>query len=114
MKYRVTVLPQATADIERNAKWWADHHSVEQAAHWLYTVRDQLETLRDFPASHPLSAENDEFPFEIRDKLVGLGSRRGYRAVFTIKDDVVFVLTVRAAAEDRLTPDDVAFESDQG
>ena len=51
--------------------------------------------------------ENDEFPYEIRDKLVGLGSRRRYRAVFTVKEAEVFVLAVRACEEDRLTPDDV-------
>lgn len=110
MKYRVTVLPQAKADVQRNAKWWADHHSADQAAHWLYTVRDQLNSLRTFPESHSLAAENDEFPYEIRDKLVGLGSRPGYRAVFTIKGDAVLVLTLRSGEQDRLTPDEVGFE----
>jgi hypothetical protein len=47
------------------------------------------------------------FPFEIRDKLVGLGSRPGFRAVFTIKDDTVYVLTVRRLAQDVIRPDDV-------
>ena len=62
-------------------------------------------------SSHPernsLSAENGEFPFQIRDKLLGLGSRRGYRAVFTIQDDAVYVLTVRRASQDVLQPDQV-------
>ena len=56
------------------------------------TVYGQIETLADFPESNGLSAENDEFPYEIRDKLLGLGSRPGYRAVFTIKADTVYVL----------------------
>ena len=60
-----------------------------------------------------LAAENDEFPYEIRDKLVGLGPRPGYRAVFTIKGDEVFVLTVRAAEQDRLTTDDVVSQVDR-
>ena len=110
MTFRVTVLPQARDDIDRNANWWAEHHSVEQALQWSDAVYDQLETLRDFPDRHPLSTENDEFPFEIREKLVGLGSRPGYRAVFTIKNDKVFILTLRAGEEDRLTTDDVVFD----
>lgn len=110
MSFRVTVLPQAKGDVKRNAKWWADHHSAERAARWLDTVETQLESLKDFPESHSLSAENDEFPYEIRDKLVGLGSRPRYRAVFTIKGDEVYVLTVQAAEQDRLTPDSVARE----
>jgi hypothetical protein len=59
---------------------------------WDDTVYVQIETLADFPESNGLSAENDEFPYEIRDKLLGLGSRLGYRAVFTIKADTVYVL----------------------
>jgi plasmid stabilization system protein ParE len=110
MSFRVVVLPRAESDIERNAKWWADHHSPEQATHWLFSVRDQLQTLQKFPESHSLSQENDEFDYEIRDKLVGLGSRPRYRAIFTIRGDEVFVLTVRAAEEDRLAPDDITFD----
>ncbi len=48
MTFRVIVLPKARSDIDRNA---------------------------DFPESNALSAENNDFPYEIRDKLVGLGSR---------------------------------------
>lgn len=107
MTFRVIILPQAQRDIDRNADWWANHHSVEQAVRWSDTVYDQIETLADFPASNGLSAENNEFPYEIRDKLVGLGSRPGYRAVFTIKDGTVYVLTVQRAAQDTLMPEQV-------
>lgn len=107
MKYRLIILPQATEDVRRNAEWWAHHHSSEQAARWLDAVESQLETIVDFPESHSLSAQNDDFPYEIREKLVGLGSRPGYRAVFTIKDDTVYVLTVQRAAQDTLRPDQV-------
>ena len=53
-------------------------------------MHEQLKTLADFPERHGLSAENDEFPYEIRDKLLGTGSRPSYRAVFTIRGDTVF------------------------
>ena len=51
-----------------------------------------------------MSAENQDFPYEIRDKLLGLGSRPSYRAVFTIKDDTVYVLTVRHSAQNVVRP----------
>ncbi len=114
MTFRLTILPRAHRDIDRNAEWWADHHSLQEGIVWADTIYDQIETLRDFPEAHALSAENAEFPYEIRDKLVGLGSRRRYRAVFTIKGDELFVLTVRAAEEDRMTPDDVDFDARMG
>ena len=28
MKFRVSILPQARRDIDRNADWWAEHHDV--------------------------------------------------------------------------------------
>ena len=107
MTFRVIVLPQARGDIDRNADWWAEHHSVEQALRWSDAIYDQIETLADFPESNSLSAENADFPYAIRDKLVGLGSRPTYRAVFTIKDDTVFVLTVRCSAQNVLRRTDV-------
>lgn len=107
MKYTVSILPQARRDIDRNAEWWAEHHSVDEAIRWSDTVYDQIATLAEFPQSHGLSAEREEFPYEIRDKLVGLGSRRGYRAIFTIKGDTVYVLAVRRAAQDVMRPGEV-------
>lgn len=80
----MTILPQAPDDIDRNTDWWADHYSVEQALRWTDTIYDHLETLRNFPESHSLAAENDEFPYEIREQLIGRGSRLGYRAIFTV------------------------------
>ena len=107
MKFRLTVTSRAHDDINRNADWWAAKHSLEQALKWADAVYDQLESVLQFPKSHSLSLENGEFPYEIRDKLVGLGSRPRYRAVFTVRGDEIFVLAVRAGQEDRLTPDDV-------
>lgn len=106
MKYTVSILPQAESDLERNARWWAEHHSVELAAKWLHEVRAQILSLSELPESKAVSPENGGFPYEIRDKLLGLGSRPSHRAVFTIRDDTVFVLTVRHAAQDRLRTDD--------
>ena len=94
MKFSVTVLPQARDDIDRHGDRWAGHHSVERSLRSSDAVYDQRETLRDFPDKHPLVSENNECPYEIREKLVGLRSRPGYRAAFTIKDQEVFILTL--------------------
>lgn len=107
MTFRVIILSQAHRDIDRNADWWAENHSVEQALRWSDAVYDQIATLAEFPERNGLSKENDEFPYPIRDKLIGLGSRPGYRAIFTVKDDTVYVLTVRRGAQDELRPSDI-------
>lgn len=107
MTYRVVILSRAACDIEANAKWWAEAHSVDQAISWFDAVHAQIKTLSDLPTRCALSIESDRFAFEIREKLVGLGSRPGYRAIFTIVDDTVFVLTVRRASQRELSPSDI-------
>ena len=107
MKFSVSVLPQARRDIDRNAKWWAEHHSIDEAVRWTEAIYDQIATLADFPESHGLSPENGDFPYEIRDILLGLGSRPSYRAIFTIRGETVYVLTVRRGAQDLAEPSDV-------
>lgn len=107
MTFHVRILPRAMDDIERNARWWAEHHAVEEGVGWFFAMHDQLHTLKDFPQSNPLSAENGEFPYEIRDKLLGLGSRPTHRAILTIKGNEVHVLTIRRAAQDIVTPEEL-------
>lgn len=105
--FRVVLLPRAEADIEANAQWWAAHHSLEQAIRWFEAIHEQLQSLAILPESNGLSAEAADFQYEIRDKLLGFGSRPSYRAVFTIKDDAVYVLTVRRGAQDVIRPNDL-------
>ncbi len=109
MKFRIVVLPRAQEDLLRNAEWWAKNQSSDKAAEWLDAVQEQLETIVNFPESHPISEESAEFPYPIRDRRVGLGSRPAFRAVFTIQGDTVFVLTVRRCTQDRLKPDGIDF-----
>ncbi len=45
MKFRVIVQPQAKEDIARNAIWWAENHSVDQAIRWAEVVEEQLTDL---------------------------------------------------------------------
>ncbi|MBA4031763.1 MAG: hypothetical protein C0478_12860 [Planctomyces sp.] len=74
---------------------------------WLDTVQSQLESIVHFPESHSLSAENGEFSFEIRDKLLGPGARPSHRAVFSIQGDTIHVLTVRSGSQNALHPGDI-------
>lgn len=102
MTFRVVVLPQAKADILRNARWWAANHSVDQALDWLSAVEGQLQKLDKNPERFGVSPENGIFKYEIRQMLVGLGNRKSYRAVYTLKESTVFVLTVRRGEEDTI------------
>lgn len=106
MSFWLNVTNQARDSITRNASWWVENDSLDEALKWYDSVYEQLNELLAFPESHGLAAENESFPYELREKLVG-GKKRTYRAIFAIVDTEVRVLTVRRAAQRAITPEDV-------
>lgn len=107
MRFRVSIKETAHEDIQRNALWWAEHHSVEQAIRWKDAIYRQIRTLETMPKRHPLAPENSKFRYDIDEKPVGLGSRPSYRAIYTIVESEVHVLTVRRAEQDSLDSSDM-------
>ena len=107
MRPSVRISLQAENDIRRNALWWAENHSIDEAIHWESVVRRQLLSIADAPESYGLSEENSFLPFEVHDSLVGTGKRGSYRAVFTFNREVVLVLRVIRASQGSLQPGDV-------
>jgi plasmid stabilization system protein ParE len=49
MNYGLVLTTRARADILRNAEWWAQNHSPDQAIAWFDSVYEQLESLRRMP-----------------------------------------------------------------
>ena len=109
MSFEFNITRQAQRDIDRNSIWWANQHSTEQATNRSNTVYDQLESIPESPLIHSISNENDQIQFELREKLVGLGSKPRYRALFMVKDNMVYVLSVRAAEQGAVSPDEIEF-----
>ena len=107
MSFWLNVTAKARDDITRNASWWAEHHSLDQALRWYDAIYEQLDTLLQFPERHAVAQENDEFDYEIREKPVGLGPRPTYRAIFTIAGSEIRVLAVHRASQDALRPEDL-------
>ena len=107
MKFELVVTPRARADILRNAIWWAENHSPDQAIAWFDAMYDQLETLRVMPERFPLAPENDLVDVDLHEMPLGVGNRPSYRAIFTVKVSEVHVLTVRRGAQGKLTPADL-------
>ena len=103
MKFQLRIKDEAQTNILRNAVWWSDHHSHLKAEEWIYAVYQQIDDLVSMPERHGLARENVEFPFDLRQKLVGLGPRPSYRVLFRIVGNYVEVLTFLAAEEDDWT-----------
>lgn len=105
---RTVILTQpAFDDLRRNARWWAEHRSLEQAERWYDGFLAKLDFLETDAERCSLARENPEFPFELRELLFGLGSRPTHRALFTIRPSTVVVLAIRHAAQDAVTPGDL-------
>lgn len=104
---KVVLTEQAQRDMQRAHDWWAEHKSAAQAARWYARFYKAIATLSSHPERWSLSFENDQFGYEIRDLLYGLGGRPTHRAVFTVGSDTIFVLTVRHLAQQELEVQDL-------
>lgn len=105
--HRVIVTSRAEREMQESALWWATNRSAEQASRWLHGLDQRLQSLAEAPTRCPLAAENGQFAYELRELHYGIGSHPTHRAVFTIAEDLVLVLTVRHAAQDTLRPSDL-------
>ncbi len=113
MSFRLHIHGEAHEDIHRNSLWWAKNHSLDQAITWEIAVYDQLAGLASLPERKPLAVENPSFPFDVREALIGLGSRPRYRAIFTIRDNVVHILAFLDSAQDKIRPGDLKNPGDE-
>ena len=108
MKYRVVLADRALVDIDRNARWWAKHRSVDQAIRWYEGILAAIYTLDTNPHQWPVARENEKFTYELRALHYGVRSQPTHRALFTIRDDgAVVVLSVRHAKQHDVAPDDL-------
>lgn len=99
--------PRVEAAIEAGFCWWSKYRSPQQAARWYNCFRDALESLSVNGGRLPLAAENDLFPFEVRQLNFGLGPKPTHRALFVIRPDMVYVIAIRHLAQQPLRPDDL-------
>jgi plasmid stabilization system protein ParE len=107
MTIRVVLTRRAESELEGAADWWAAYRSPSQAARWYAGFSDALASLSQKPERCPFAPENGRFPYEIRELYYGLGSRPTHRAVFTIRREMVLVLTIRHAAQTDLREEDL-------
>ena len=74
MTYTVITTERAAQEIEDSAAWCVENWSVEQADRWYQGIRAAISGLASSAESRPIAAENDSFPYEIRELHFGLGA----------------------------------------
>jgi plasmid stabilization system protein ParE len=93
MSYRVLIQPSAFQDIETAYRWMCNNISADIANQWYYELQDAIGSLQEFPNRCAKAPESEAIGREVRQLWVG--KRRGYRILFVVEQNTVFILHVR-------------------
>jgi plasmid stabilization system protein ParE len=103
MTYDVRVTDRAERQLNDAADWIAKS-APAAADRWFNGFVAALRGLKHNPERCGLAHENPMFSYELRQLLYG--RRRNYRALFTVRGNIVVVLAIRHSAQPDVTPDD--------
>ena len=101
MTYRLELSHRAETDI-KSAYSYIRKHGPADPKLWKSGLEQKLTGLETFPEACGLAPENDFVNAEVRQALYG-----PFRILFTIREQIVFVLTVRHAARLAMQPDEI-------
>src|SRR3989304_3152014 len=105
MTYEVLITTKAQQEAQANHDWWAEHRSPEQAARWYDEFLAAALSLEQNPEQLAFAAENDRFPYEIRQLNFGIGRKPTHRLVYAIRPNQVVVLRVRHLSQQEIEPE---------
>jgi plasmid stabilization system protein ParE len=94
MAYRVEITAEAEHDAEAILEWLLAQHAGDTGTLWFNSLASAIESLTEFPERCPRAPENILFPFEVRQLLYGQAPHV-YRILFTIENDIVYLLHIR-------------------
>lgn len=105
--YPVIVDPRVDRQLDDAYIWWAKNRSPEQAGRWYRGISTRIRALASTADRYGVARENDRFPYEVRQMLIGRGRNFTHRVLFTIRTDSVYVLAVRHVSQRLLKPEDL-------
>lgn len=108
MAFQVRTTKTAELQIETAYLWLKKRNSI-YADEWFKGLMNAIASLQDKPRRCSLATESDVFSEEVRQLLYGK-SRNKYRILFTIREDIVYILFVRHTSQALLTEDDLGDE----
>ena len=98
MAFRIDFDERAIAEILEILDWISDR-SPDRAEKWYQGLVDEINTLVTFPLRCPVSPDEKAFGEPVRELLYGKRPSI-YRILFTMREDVVVVLTIKHASRD--------------
>jgi len=108
MEFQVKLTGNAKLEIEA-VYLWLKEYNPGYADQWFRDLMNTIATLQDKPKRFAFARENDDFHQEIRQFLYGKG-RNKYRVIFTIEEDIVYILYVRHSAQSSIIFNPLDFE----
>ncbi|MEX0819910.1 MAG: type II toxin-antitoxin system RelE/ParE family toxin [Pirellulaceae bacterium] len=106
MNYSVIILPRAEFDFQRLYDY-IKKRSKRGADSWVNTFHRSLKRLHKQPDALELAPESEDHAEDIRQLLFKTGQGLIYRALFVIRDDIVFIIHIRGPGQDVISPDDL-------
>ena len=101
MKYQIELSRRAECDVEE-AFLYIRKRSPLNAVRWRQGLEAKLRVLERMPESFACAPENQDSVIEVRQLLYGR-----YRILYTLRDSLVFVLTVRHGARQFMTAEEL-------
>ena len=103
--HRIEITARARADAEEAHAWLAERVSPAHAQRWYQGRFEQIETLKSRPRRCPVARESARFPEEIRELIYGKRRHKNkYRILFTIRRDLVVILSIHHTSRKDLEP----------
>ena len=107
MNFTVVLTDRAARELEETTRWWAEHRSTNEAKRWYTAFLQAIFSLESNPERCAFARENGKLTYEVRQLAFGLGRRFTHRAVLTIRDDVVVILSIRHLARQDIAADEL-------
>jgi plasmid stabilization system protein ParE len=108
MSYRVELTTHAERDVD-GILAWLTQRSSQGATAWYRRFNDLLEELALAAEQWSLAPENEDNDEVIRHAVFKTRRGRKYRALFIIREEVVFILHVRGPGQDIMPLEEVQF-----
>lgn len=111
MSFHVILLPQAEQDVDAIVAW-LHARSPQGAAAWHRSCLAAIESLERTAVSCGRAPEDKDHQACIQQILFKTRRGRTYRALFTIREDNVYVLHVRGPGQNLLTREEIPLPPD--
>ena len=102
MKHRVRLSEQASREIEQ-AYLYIRHDAPERARRWRERLLSAIRSLKTFPERHAVCFDAAAAGSEVRQMSYG-----SYFVLYTIRQNIVYVLTVRHSARRPIEPSELS------